>query len=690
MRFSARTWLVSSVVAVSLAGGGLQLAPPGISFSAASAAEVFTPLHTARLRAVTSARVSPDGHRVAYVLSVPRNPLEDPSGPPWEELHLILANGSSRPFVTGEVNVQGISWTPDGQGIGFLARRGKDKTTALHIIAADGGEARRVLSFATDISDYSLSPDGSRVAFIAADPVPEGEEKLREKGFRQEIHEESYRPVRVRIATLGEDGAKARALDLAGCPSSIEWAPCGNLLALALAPTPSVDDDFMKRRVHVVDAESGKVLARFENPGKLGQIAWSPDGRRLAIISAEDESDPSAGRLMVASAEGGPLQQLLRGFEGSFESIAWKDPETISYLASVGVTSELGEIRWDGGSHRVRVAAGRAVLSGLSVSTDGKIMAMLLESPLHPSEVSILGPGNELPGRMTDSNPWLEGMRMAPQEVVSYQARDGLRLEGMLVRPLDEEKGKRYPFILCVHGGPESHDRNGWLTGYSRPGQVAAARGFAVFHPNYRGSTGRGVAFSKLGQADPAGKEFDDLVDAVDHFIAAGLAEPKKIGITGGSYGGYASAWAATRFSDRFAASVMFVGISDLVSKSGTTDIPNEDFLVHLRRSPRDDWAWLLERSPISHVKEARTPLLILHGKDDPRVHPSQSLELYRHLKALGQTQVRLVWYPGEGHGNRTSAARLDYNLRMLEWFEHYLKGAGGAPPPGNLDYEKN
>jgi dipeptidyl aminopeptidase/acylaminoacyl peptidase len=315
---------------------------------------------------------------------------------------------------------------------------------------------------------------------------------------------------------------------------------------------------------------------------------------------------------------------------------------------------------------------------------------MLLESPAHPSEVSVLSPGNEIPVRMTDSNPWLEGMRRAPQEVVSFAARDGLRLEGMLVRPLDEEKGKRYPFILCVHGGPESHDRNGWLTGYSRPGQVAAARGFAVFHPNYRGSTGRGVAFSKLGQGDPAGKEFDDLVDAVDHFVAAGLADPQKVGITGGSYGGYASAWAATRFSEKFAASVMFVGISDLISKSGTTDIPDEDFLVHLRRSPRDDWAWLLERSPIFHVKKARTPILILHGKDDPRVHPSQSMELYRHLKELGQTPVRLVWYPGEGHGNRASAARLDFSLRMLEWFEHYLKGAGGEPPPGSLHYGKD
>jgi dipeptidyl aminopeptidase/acylaminoacyl peptidase len=271
--------------------------------------------------------------------------------------------------------------------------------------------------------------------------------------------------------------------------------------------------------------------------------------------------------------------------------------------------------------------------------------------------------------------------------VVTFPARDGLRLEGILIRPLDEEAGRRYPLILSVHGGPEAHERNGWLTGYSRPGQVAAARGFAVFYPNYRGSTGRGVAFSKLGQGDAAGKEFDDLVDAVDHLAAAGLADPKKVGVTGGSYGGYATAWSSTRYSERFAAGVMFVGISDLISKTGTTDIPREELLVHARKLPHEDWQRFLERSPIYHARNARTPLLILHGKDDPRVHPGQSLELYRYLKNEGKTPVRLVLYPGEGHGNRRSAGRLDFHLRMLQWFEHYLKGPGGEPPPPRLEY---
>jgi dipeptidyl aminopeptidase/acylaminoacyl peptidase len=358
------------------------------------------------------------------------------------------------------------------------------------------------------------------------------------------------------------------------------------------------------------------------------------------------------------------------------------------FIGDEGVRTILGEVALDHPGRPNRHEGGPA-LTAFDVARDGKSVALAAQTAVHPSEVFLWAPPERSPRRLTNSNPWLAGIRLAPQEVVHFKARDGLALEGLLIHPLDEKKGERYPLILTVHGGPEGHYRDGWLTGYSDPGQLAAARGFAVFYPNYRGSTGRGVAFSKLGQGDPAGKEFDDLVDAVDHLVQSGLVDRGKVGVTGGSYGGYATAWCATRYSDRFAAGVMFVGISDLVSKAGTTDIPNEELLVHARRWPWEDWKLMLERSPIYYLDKARTPLLILDGKDDPRVHPSQSLVLYRYLNARGQAPVRLVLYPGEGHGNRLAAHRLDYNLRMMQWMEHYLKGPGGAPPPYEIEYEE-
>lgn len=650
--------------------------------------DLFAPRHVAKLKGVASAAVSPDGRQVAYTLVVPRYPLTEENGPAWVELHVADAAGKSRPFVTGKVNVSGVGWTSDGRAVAFVAKRGDDKHTALYTVPIDGGEARPVIAHDADLHGVAFSRDGKQVAFLATDPIPKAQQEYEEKGFNQEIYEEGWRPTKVWIAAA--DGSdKPRALELPGSASLVRWRPGGPQLAVVLAPTPLVDDGYMAKRVHVVDAQTGKVIEPIKNPGKLGQLDWSPDGKHLAMISGVDVNDPSDGRLMVAAVPGdGKLRDLMPEYQAHVDSFAWKDDRTLLWVAAESTASSVGSVDLDG-QKQVRVKATGPVFGGLSLSDDGRTAALLGHAPTHPPEVFLLGQGDEKARRMTQSNPWLDEMRFARQEVVGWKARDGLELEGVLVYPLNHEEGRRYPLIMSVHGGPESHVPNGWVTSYASPGQVAAARGFAVFYPNYRGSTGRGVEFSKLGQADAAGKEFDDLVDAVDHLVAEGLVDKQKVGITGGSYGGYASAWGATYYSDRYAASVMFVGISDNVSKLGTTDIPEEMFLVHHRKRLWDDWDYFLRSSPIRYVERNRTPTLILHGKSDPRVHPSQSMELYRHLKTLGQAPVRLVFYPGEGHGNRRAAARFDYNVRMLRWMEHYLQGPGGDPPDLNIDYAK-
>jgi dipeptidyl aminopeptidase/acylaminoacyl peptidase len=658
-----------------------------LSFTRAQGQETFTANHVARLRAVTSAEISPDGSRVAYVLSVPRTLKED-DGPAWAELHVVSPGGTSRAYVAGSVNVSAIAWRGETGEISFLAKRGKDEHAGIYVIPASGGEARRVVSHEADVTGYSWSPDGKRVAFLAATPIAKDKKQRQDKGFNQQIYEEDWRPVRVWIGSPDDKDAKPRGLDLPGSASDVRWSPAGDRLAVTLAPTPLVDDGMMNKKVHIVDANSGSVVGRVETPGKLGQVAWSPDGKIVAMISAADRNDPHEGRLVVAPISGGATSDLFPNFEGHVTSISWRSANEVAFTAEEGVFSSFRSVdRTRPGSQQMHLPPLAGVFTGLSLSRDGRTAAWLEQSPRHPPEVYTFRMGDQSSQRVTVSNPWLSEMRFASQEVVKHKARDGLELEGILVRPLDVENGKRVPLILAVHGGPEANVPNGWVTSYSNPGQVAAARGFAVFYPNYRGSTGRGVAFSKLGQGDAAGKEFDDLVDAVDYLIASGLVDESKVGITGGSYGGFASAWGATYYSKRFAASVMFVGLSDLVAKSGTTDIPQEMHLVHHLKQPWDNWDYFRERSPIYHVQKAHTPLLILHGKDDPRVHPSQSLELYRQLKVLGQTPVRLVLYPGEGHGNRRACSRLDYNVRMMQWMEHYLKGPGGSPPPYEVDY---
>ncbi len=680
MKAHLSRWVIVSQLLFVL---GLFSAAPSI----AVANDGFTPEHVAKLRFVTSAKISPDGDHIAYTLFAPRIPFVDKDGAAWSELHVVGPDGQSRPFITGEVSVGSIDWTPDGRGISFLSKRGSDDNRSLYVIPINGGEARNVLSFENDIESYTWSPDGKRIAFTAKEKQPKESKDRKDKGFNQDIYEEDFQTPRLWIGVPDDKDHKPEPLDLPGYPSGPTWSTVGSHVAMFLAPTPFIDDHYMRRKLHVFDADSGSIVSSFQNPGKVGDLKWSPDGKLLALVSGEDINDPAEGRLMIANPRDGSLKDILPNFLGHVSSIEWQDDDSIMFLGEESVWMTLNEIRSDGTQRKAHIPAEKMVARSFSLSRDGQAAAMIVESPEHPGEVFAMRHGDSGPKRLTNSNPWLADVRLAKQEVIRYTARDGFEIEALLVHPLDAEPGKRYPLIVTVHGGPEAHYSNGWLTRYADPGQVGAAAGFYVFYPNYRGSTGRGVEFTKSHQADYAGREFDDLVDGIDYLDGKGMIDPQRVGVTGGSYGGFATAWCSTYYSERFAAGVMFVGISNLVSKAGSTDIPYEMMLVHARKWLWDDWDFFVERSPIRYLDRAKTPLLILHGKDDPRVHPSQSLEMYRHLKVLNQTPVRLVWYPGEGHGNRRAASRFDYNLRMMQWFEHYLKGPGGSAPAFELDY---
>ncbi|RMH19436.1 MAG: S9 family peptidase [Acidobacteria bacterium] len=654
----------------------------------------------AAVREVVEVAIAPDGDAVAYVLRVPRRPGVDEDGPPWQELHLVGAGGGpSRAYVHGEVGVSEPQFTPDGRYLLYRAKRGGDERPAIWAIPVAGGESFRVLAHDAEIRTFRLSPAGTHLAFVAPEAESEAREEAAKKGFDQEVFEEDWRPLRAWIADLpplpppppvpGADGGAPpapRALELEGSVRELEWSPDGSRLLLTLMPRPLVDDGYMFRRLHLVDAAGGEVLARFDNPGKLGDFAVAPGGEHVAMVSAADPNDPKEGRLLVAPAAGGELRDLLPDFEGHVSHLAWRDRRTVLYVADVGVETVIGEVDLDGsGDVLLRSGGGpqAPVVTGLALSRDGARAALIGETPRHPREAWSFAPGQP-PRRLSDSNPWLGGVTLAEQRTHRYAARDGLELDGILLEPPAGDGPA--PLILMVHGGPESHVRNGWVTSYSRPAQLAAGRGYAVFLPNYRGSTGRGVAFSKLGQGDAAGPEFDDLIDAIDALAAAGVADPQRVGVTGGSYGGYATAWLATRYSERIRAGVMFVGISNKMSKALTTDIPVEDMMVHTLYEPWTRFDFALERSPLSYAARCRTPLLIAGGTDDTRVHPSQSLQLYRALKLIGQAPVRLVRYPGEGHGNRRAAARDDYARRLMRWMDHFLLADNHQPPPWELE----
>ena len=654
----------------------------------------FTPLDVALVRSVGQVAIRPDGSEIAYTLTVPREPGVDENGSAWTELHVIGFDGTDdRPFVSGAVNVSQLRWSPDGRYLAYLARREGDDYRSIYVIPAAAGESMRLVEYKTNIEAFDWRPDGRAIAFVATEPVSAELEALRKEGYDQTIYEEDYRTRRAFVVELpdGPSGvaSEPRMLDaIEGHPWRAVWSPDGRRLLVDVSPTPLIDDRYMYRRLRVVDAGSGATLASIDNPGKLGDFAWSPDGESIAVISAADINDPAEGRLMVVSAEGGEFRDLLPGLEGHVEAFEFAERGRIVYLAAVGVGSRLGRVRTNGDDDEVLYDGDAPVLDAITLDAGGRRLALIAESATMAREVFAMEPRRStVPSRLTDVNPWFAEIEFGRREPFRWMASDGLEIEGLLIHPLARAEGERVPTIIVAHGGPESHFKNGWITTYSRPGQVAAGRGYALLYPNYRGSTGRGVAFAKGDQGDGVGAEFEDVLAGIDALVEQGIADPDRIGITGGSYGGYFTGWAATRYSDRFAAGVMLYGVANQLSKTGTSDITNELELVHWLTNPYDERELFMERSPILYVDDAKTPLLILHGEEDARVYPGQTLEMYRGLKLRGDAPVRAVFYPDEGHGFRTAAHRYDCSLRIIRWFDHFLVQGQTEMPAWEVDY---
>ena len=414
----------------------------GALAAAAQAPDVLTPHRVAELRAVGSAAVSPDGSRIAYTLAVPRKPGVDEDGGSWSELHVLeRAAGVSRPYVTGKGNVGSIAWTPDGTGIAFLAKREGDKATALYVLPLDGGEARRALGLETSVQAYSIAPDGRRVAIVAEEPADPAVKKRKDKGFKQEIYEEEESFARLWVAELFAGDGEPRKLDVEGHVYQVQWSPVDDRLLISRAPTPLVDDSYMRQRVAIVDGADGRVLTSIANPGKLGAIRWSPDGKRVAMISALDIHDPNSSRLMIADAASGSFFDALPDYAADVDAVAWEDSDTLKAIVSHGCETAFEEVDVGAGRGqglRQVLAPGERILTSFDLSADGQVAAFTASTPDHPPELFSMAHGDAAPARHTSSNPWLADVRLARQEVVRFPARDGLELEGVLVRPLDE------------------------------------------------------------------------------------------------------------------------------------------------------------------------------------------------------------------------------------------------------------
>ncbi|MBT0586779.1 S9 family peptidase [Alteromonas oceanisediminis] len=661
----------------SILAGSVMLATTGTVNAATFEIEHLPQLHNAG-----NVTVSSDGERTAYTLTQPRDMVAgDEDGSADTHLYVIGKNSKPVAFVTGKGSVSGLSFSADGKTLYFRSKRDDDKHTSLYAISMSGGEAQKQYSYETSIGDYAVSNDGNTLYFVAKPKYDK--EDLSKKGFKARAYEEDTRLASLWSVDLSTEDAKPVKVLGDGEVSSFDLSSDGSTIVAAVAPTNLIDDYYMLRDLVVMDVNSSDVKTRIDVPGKLGTFELSDKGDYIAFLGGTDIHDTSDGVLMLADVDKGSFAQLTPDAQQHIVDVDWLGKDLLA-VAHRGVESAVVLYAKNGDIKKTYNTPDDIVVRSADVGK-GEIR-FIADAPDHPREVFELE--SRKVTQLTNHNAWLSDIELAEQSTFTYKARDGEKVEGLLVTPNGNKPAGGWPLILTVHGGPEAHYSDGWLTGYSTPAQFAAADGYAVFYPNYRGSTGRGVAFAKQHQDDYAGKEFNDLVDGVNALADAGIINKDRVGITGGSYGGYASMWGATALTEHFAAAVAFVGISNQVSKFGTSDIPNEMHLVHSLKWPwEDNWMNLIERSPIFHAGKSKTPTLIMHGEEDTRVHPSQSMELFRAMKVRTETPVRLVFYPGEGHGNRKAAAQYDYALRLMRWMDTYLAdGASRQTPMPDFD----
>lgn len=659
---------LSRILSIGLAG--LTLAPS----LAAQSRRPATITDLMQLRTVIDAQLSPDGSQVAYVVSVPAVDRNEHDSDVW----LVSAQGGEPIRLTQSPKADySPRWAPDGQRIAFLSQR--DGPPNLYLFTLPGGEPRKLTSMETGVQSFAWSPDGTRIAFTSADPPSEAEKKAADSTAGVVVVDERFPLARLRVldvATGAVTGLTLADRHVTG----FTWAPDGTRLAFSAQPTPRVPDADLSD-LYLVPADSGAVRPLVVREGPDGSPVWSPDGRWIAFSSAGGSRGIGEQGVYLVPADGGAPRQVAPGFDRGAEGVTWGPDSRELFFASVlGVRIQVMRVAVAGGDPRP-VTSGDRVHASFSLSKDGTRVALRILEPTSPPDVYVTQTAAYRPVRLTRSNPLLDSLALGAMEPVRWKSSDGLEIEGVLLKPVGYERGRRYPVLTYVHGGPTGVFTLGFepqlgpapfpIQAGPYPLQVFAGMGYAVFMPNPRGSSGYGRAFLRANIGDWGHGDFRDIMTGLDHLVREGIADGEQLGLMGWSYGGYMTSWAITQ-TQRFKAASVGAGLPNLYSMHGNTDIPV------VLRDYFGNVPWLAKEayqrsSAMYHAENIRTPTLIQHGEKDDRVQLGQAWELYRALE-FNDVPRLFVIYPRQGHLILEPKQQRDMLQRNLDWFRTHVR----------------
>ena len=672
---SARTGRLRLFAATVLVGAGTV-----VSVLAESGASSWTTTDMLRYRTLPDVRVSPDGKRVAFVV---REAILDREKSEYrEQIWLAASDGTaSRQVTFAEQTSNAPRWSPDGQWIAFLSKRG-DKFANVWVLPADGGEAWRLTDSKSDVMQLSWSPDGKWIAYLSPEPDPDKERREKEKDDARVVGSDEH-PARLWLVSLPAqpDGRREarQLLRETGSIDELDWSPDGKTIAFSHRPRPAADT-WPDADISLVDILSGNITPLAHTGAAENEPSYSPDGKWIAYVVTDDPPRWAHRRwIRLVPSGGGQGRDLTHTPDEDPNIAGWSaDGATLYLTEAKGVYDLLYALDVVTGKLRPLTGSG-ALVDGAHVNARGSWIGFVRQSPNEPVEAFASSLSSFSPVRVSSVNADLARRTLGDTRVITWKGDRGETIEGLLTVPAGATPGKRYPLLLVVHGGPAGEYK---ATSIAAPGPypvgVFTAEGYAVLRANPRGSSGYGTKFRQENIHDWGGGDYRDLMAGVDQVIGLGVADPDHLGILGWSYGGFMTAWTITQ-TDRFKAASVGAGVTDLISFTGTSDIPS--FLPdYFGGEFWGDGGWDVYRahSAMGWIDKVRTPTLIEHGEADVRVPISQGYELYNALKRRG-VPVEMVVYPRQQHAFREPRFIQDLANRNVAWMNRYVRDGGAS-----------
>jgi dipeptidyl aminopeptidase/acylaminoacyl peptidase len=624
--------------------------------TAADAAKLLTPEASLNLRSISDLQFSPDGSRVAFVITEP------PKGE-RRARHIWLyekESGAVRQFTFSAKDESSPRWSPDGKQLAFLSNR--DDQQQIYVMRADGGEAAAVTKGKRSVQSFAWSPDGKQIAYLAPDTKSATEEKKDKDKDDARVVDKNDKQPRLWLLTLATNEGKALT-DTRWEVSDLAWLKTGDRLVVSATDHPESDQE--THRIFSISIQDSSRRLIFAPHGPFHELQASPDGATVSFIGSRVDG-PSPHDLMLLDIDKHATRNLTgASLDRAISEYRWMKDGSMLALYADGFRNKLVGFSPDGMS-KDPANPPTSNLNAFAVSNAGDVV-FAGQSATTPPELWLWDQKNS-PRQVSHLNDSWKQFTLSAPEFYKYKSFDGLEIEAALLKPAGAEGKSKLPLVALIHGGPTGN----WQDSIEVWGQLLAARGYAVFYPNIRGSIGYGQKFIEMNRGDWGGADFKDVMWGVKDLIDRGIADPTKLGIGGWSYGGYMAEWAITQTND-FKAAVSGAGLSNLISEYGSEEHPSYDEWFYGLPYESDSLVKFLNSSPFTQLNNAKTPTLILQGETDTTDPPDQSQELYRGLKHYG-VETELVMYPREPHGFREEKHLLDRLNRILAWYDAHLK----------------